>query len=229
MKSSFTIPIAIIAGGLIVAGAVYVSSYRSKVTGGNPALVRPVSASDHIFGNPAARVMIVEYSDFDCIPCKEFEVILRQVVASEAASGSVALVFRHFPLTELHPNALALAKAAECAGEAGGNEAFWRFADALFANQPVSPSGLGALAMQARIPGSGADTDGNTFATCYASESASKPLVERIMRDRQNALDMGAQGAPYTVILRSGMAPIVMNGAYSYYAVKELVNRALGK
>ena len=145
MKSTFTIPVAIILGGIIVAVAVYFSvarpAERSTSSGtGNPALVRPVGSSDHILGSPTAPVMIVEYSDFDCDYCKGFHDILHQVIASEGADGKVAWIFRQFPLTELHPNARKHAEAAECVAKVAGNDAFWKFADALFKNQPTDPS-----------------------------------------------------------------------------------------
>lgn len=220
MKPSFTIPIAIIIGGIIVALAVYVSMPKSPTTSaGNPALVRPVSASDHILGNPAAKVMIVEYSDFDCEFCKSFNETLHQIIANQGAKGDVAWVFREFPLIEIHPNALSHAKAAECIAQVAGNDAFWKFETALFTNQPINPASYGTIAKAT-------GTSGDAFATCYAS--ASSTLTARIMADRQNALDVGATGTPYSLILVAGKPPVVMAGGYSYDAVKQLVDQALG-
>ncbi|MBU6388291.1 thioredoxin domain-containing protein [Patescibacteria group bacterium] len=221
MKPSFTIPIAIAIGGIIVALAVYASTkHASTISGtGNPALVRPVGAADHIFGNPAAKVMIVEYADFDCEFCRAFNETLRQIVANVGARGEVAWTFREFPLIEIHPNALSHARAAECIAQVAGNDAFWKFADALFANQPVDPTRYGELAHGIGIP---SDSD---FATCFAN--ASTTLTARIMADRQNALDMGARGTPFSLILVTGKPPVVMDGAYSFDAVKQLVDQAL--
>ncbi|MHB8710607.1 MAG: DsbA family protein [Minisyncoccota bacterium] len=219
MKSSFTIPLAIILGGIIVAFAVYASMPKRSASG-DPALVRPVSSGDHILGNPAARVLIVEYADFDCEYCRSFNSTLRQIIATEGASGQVALVYREFPLTEIHPNALPLARAAECVAQTAGNDTFWKFADSLFANQPVDPANVGTLAATAGVSGS-------AFAACYADAKAA--VDARITVDRQNALAIGAPGAPYSLILVAGAAPIVMDGAYPYDAVKQLVDQALGK
>ncbi len=220
MKNSYTIPLAIVAGGIIVAAALYFSVPRSATSNiGNPALVRPVSVSDHILGNPAAKVMIVEYSDFDCTYCKDFNETLRQIVATEGANGQVAWVYRYFPLTEIHPNALLHARAAECVAQVAGNDAFWKFETALFDNQPVDPANYGSLAKAAGITG-------DAFASCYST--ASSTVDARIMADRQNALDMGATGTPYSVILTAGKPPVEMAGGYSYDAVKQLVDQALG-
>ena len=223
MKNPLAIPIAIIVGGIVIALSVYFSMKHTATNSGtsNPSLVRPVSSSDHILGNPAAPVFIVEYADFDCKFCKGFNDTLHQIIANEGADGKVALVFREFPLTELHPNALSHAQAAECVAQVGGNDAFWKFADSLFAHQPVDPASYGALASAAGVVGSDA------FATCFANAAAT--VDERISADRQNALDAGAHGTPYSLILVSSKQPVVMDGAYSYAAVQQLIDTALGK
>jgi len=220
MRHSFTIPIAIILGGIVVAGSVYLSLREPSTSSGNgnPSLVRPVSSDDHILGNPAAPVMIVEYSDFDCEYCKNFDDTLRQIIASEGAGGEVAWVYREFPLSEIHPNAFPNARAAECSAKVAGNDAFWKFTSALFASQPINPSDYGTVAAAAGI-------SGDAFAICYAS--ASTTLDARINADRQNAFDVGAQGTPYSLIVVNGKTPVVMDGAFSYDAVKELVDEAL--
>ncbi|MDD3531561.1 MAG: thioredoxin domain-containing protein [Candidatus Pacebacteria bacterium] len=220
MKSPYTIPFAIIAGGIIVAGAVYVSMPKIA-TGGNPALVRPVDSTDHILGNPTAKVTIIEYADFDCDYCKGFNETLHQIVANEGVAGQVAWIYREFPLVEIHQNALAHARAAECVAQVAGNDMFWKFETALFNAQPVEPANYGVLAKSIGV-------SGDAFASCYAG-AATSGINERIVKDRQNALDMGAQGTPYSVILVAGKSPIVMAGGYSYDAVKQLVDGMLDK
>lgn len=220
MKPTHVIPFAIIAGGAIVAFALYASVPKGPSNdSGNAALLRPVGASDHILGNPAAKVVIVEYSDFDCQYCKTFDETLHQVIANEGTKGEVAWTFRQFPLIEIHPNALSHAKASECAAEVGGNEAFWKFKDVLFANQPVNPSRYGELAAASGI-------SGTAFASCYANPP--QTLTDRIMADRQNAFDIGAGGTPYSIILVDGRPKAVIESAYPYEEVQRLVNEALG-
>lgn len=220
MNNKVIIPLAIIAGGVIVAGALYASVPKAPANIGDPSLVRPVGASDHILGNPVAKVMIVEYSDFDCEFCKNFHTTLHQVIANEGADGDVAWVFRQFPLIEIHPNALSHARAAECAASVAGNDTFWKFSNALFANQPADTGSYGTLAASVGI-------SGDAFATCFAS--ASTTVEARILADRRNALDMGAQGTPYSIILVAGKPPVEMAGAYSFDAVKELIDEALAQ
>jgi len=158
-----------------------------------------------------------------------FDEVLRQIIATEGATGNVALVFREFPLTEIHPNALSHAHAAECAAAITGNDAFWKFADELFANQPVDPANYGTLASEAGISSDpsrqGGQSEADAFATCYAT--ASTTLDARINADRTNALDIGANGTPYSVILVNGQPQVVIPSAYSYDAMKQLVDQAL--
>ncbi len=208
-------------GGIIVAIAVYVSMPKTPSTysgNGNPALVRPIGTDDHILGNPAAKVMIVEYADFDCEYCKGFDDTLHQIVANEGTTGNVAWVYREFPLTEIHPNAMKHAEAAECVAQVAGNYLFWKFADMLFANQPVDPSQYGTFAERLGVPGT-------AFAACFSN--ASSTVDTRILADRQNALSMGAQGTPFSLILVTGKPPVVIGGAYPYDTVKQLVDTAL--
>lgn len=224
MKSVWTIPGAILIGGVVVALAVYFSIAPPPNSGGsgkgNPTLVRPVGSTDHILGSPTAPIQIVVYSDFNCAHCNDFHNIMHEIVANEGARGNVAWVFRHFPLTELkgHEHALKHAEASECAAKVGGNDAFWKFADALYRSQPVDPSQYGVLAASVGIPG-------DAFSQCYTGSLGE--IDRRIAADRQNALDTGALGAPYSLLLKKGQPPVVMVGAYPYDAVKILIDQAL--
>jgi len=222
MKQPLTIPLAILAAGVILALATYFALAKPGAPAheGDPSLVRPVGASDHILGNPSAKVAIIEYSDFQCTYCKGFHETLSQLVANEGSGGDVAWVFREFPLAEIHPNALAYAEAAECVAKVSGNDAFWKFADELFANQPVDPNDFGSLALSA-------GAQGDSFASCYTD--ASSTVAARIQADRQNALAVGAKGTPYSLLVVAGKAPVVLEGAYSYDALKRLVDQALAR
>ena len=90
-------------------------------------LVVPVEAADHALGPEHAPVVVVEYGDFECTRCKAAAPAVKMLLDDYA--DSVRFVFRHFPLEDAHPHALAAAEAAECAGK------FWEMSDLLFANQ----------------------------------------------------------------------------------------------
>jgi protein-disulfide isomerase len=93
-------------------------------------LTVPVSAVDHVFGPGHAVVTIVEYGDFECPNCKQAVPAVKLLL--ERFAGRARLVFRHFPLEDVHPHALLAAEAAEAAG---GQGKFWPMHDLLFDNQ----------------------------------------------------------------------------------------------
>jgi protein-disulfide isomerase len=93
-------------------------------------LAVPVQAADHSLGPEHAPVIVVEYGDFECPSCKNAAPAVKMLL--ENYDQKVRFVFRHFPLEDPHPHALAAAEAAECAGEQGK---FWEMHDLLFANQ----------------------------------------------------------------------------------------------
>ena len=93
-------------------------------------LAVPVSAVDHALGASHAPVTVVEYGDFECPNCKQAAPAVRLLL--ERFPGRVRLVYRHFPLEEVHPHALHAALAAEVAA---GQGKFWPMHDMLFDNQ----------------------------------------------------------------------------------------------
>lgn len=80
---------------------------------------------DHKTSSLAGKtVRIVEYSDLDCPYCKRVHPELEAVVAN---NPDVVWIYRHFPITKLHPNASIKAEASECVAKIGGDTAFWEF------------------------------------------------------------------------------------------------------
>lgn len=94
-------------------------------------LVDDVDAErDHIRGMAGATVTLVEYADFECPFCGQAEPAIRELLAREG--DDLRYVFRHLPLSDVHPRARLAAEAAEAAGAQG---AFWEMHDLLFAHQ----------------------------------------------------------------------------------------------
>jgi len=85
---------------------------------------------DNIKGNKEAKVVIMEYSDFQCPACRSYYLVVREIM--QEYGDRVAFVYRHFPLTGIHANAEFAARAAEAAGEQGK---FWEMHDLLFEKQ----------------------------------------------------------------------------------------------
>lgn len=98
-----------------------------KVTTAYTGNIPPVTADEHIFGNQDAIVTIVEYSDFECPFCKQFQPVLKQVVTE--SNGNVRWAYRNYPL---HQHSFEKLVAAECIAKLKGNDAYWKYGDLLF-------------------------------------------------------------------------------------------------
>src|SRR5258707_15531131 len=93
-------------------------------------LAVPLTQDDHIRGNPNAPVTLLEYGDYECPFCGMTHSIVHQVM--QHFGDQLRFVFRHFPLTQIHPSAEMAAEAAEFAGAHGR---FWGMHDAIYENQ----------------------------------------------------------------------------------------------
>jgi Na+/H+ antiporter NhaA len=93
-------------------------------------LAAPVDPDrDHIRGPSESPVTIVEYGDFECPYCGQAEPVVRELLAGH---GEVRYVWRHLPLSDVHPQAQLAAEAAEAAAEQGR---FWEMHDLLLTRQ----------------------------------------------------------------------------------------------
>lgn len=95
-----------------------------------PFEMNAVHPLDHVKGDPKAKVLIVEYSDFQCPACRNYYPITREIEAE--FENKIAFVYRHFPLNNIHANAEFAARASEAAGKQGK---FWEMHDLLFEKQ----------------------------------------------------------------------------------------------
>ncbi len=96
---------------------------------GGPLAV-PVNDQDHMLGPRDAPVQLVEYGDYQCPYCGMAHPVVHELLRRRG--GSLLFVFRHFPLTNVHPYAELAAEAAEAAGAQGR---FWQVHDWLFDHQ----------------------------------------------------------------------------------------------
>ncbi|MDX6609406.1 MAG: hypothetical protein QOF85_1331 [Solirubrobacterales bacterium] len=107
-------------------------------------LARPVDPErDHLRGPTEAPVTVVEYGDFECPYCGRAEPVIRELLAD---FGDVRYVWRHLPLSDVHPHAELAAEAAEAAA---AQDAFWEMHDLLLDHQgDLTPRDLHAYAEQ---------------------------------------------------------------------------------
>ncbi len=88
---------------------------------------------DHYKGSATPEIAIIEYSDFECPFCSRIHVTLEKIVSE---NDNVAWTYRHLPLG-FHAQAMPAAIASECVAKEEGNDAFWSFADTIFADQGI--------------------------------------------------------------------------------------------
>ncbi len=119
----------VVAGSLLTIGILFGAWY---MTSAPKTVVRqdiPVRDTDYVAANKKAKVMLVEYSDFQCPACGQYHSLIKQVL--EKYKDQIGFVQRHFPLQQ-HENAIVAARAAEAAGKQGK---FYEMGDLLFTNQ----------------------------------------------------------------------------------------------
>lgn len=219
MKSPYLVPAAIIIAGFVLSLAIFFArGGASNEVVGDLAYMRPVSPEEHLLGNPDAKVKVVIYSDMDCAYCKDLQETMLQILADEAESGNVAMAYRHFPLLDIHPNAAEHAEAAECVAEQGGNTAFFRFIDQLQQGAQLDPSDYPDLVAAQGLSLS-------AFESCRQSDR----LVPKVAADFDNAIESGATGAPYIIILTEGSDPVPVSGALPYASMRKVIDAALAK
>jgi protein-disulfide isomerase len=146
-------------------------------------LVDPIGPDDHARGPAAAPATVVVYGDYQCPDTRR---ALQSVTRLEHRIGDrFRLVFRHFPLREIHPHAEAAAQLAEAAAEQGR---FWEVHDHLFAHQDaLDPDHLAAYAATIGIPSEGSEPSHLEAGHRYA---------DRVEADVQSGLRSGVGGTP---------------------------------
>lgn len=124
MSKQFWIALAAIA--VILGGIVFVTNHtqnnQSSGASGQP--------TNHTEGTSPEGVTLIEYGDYECPVCDTFYPVVKQVASKY--SDKVVFQFRNLPLTSIHPNAFAGARAAEAAGLQGK---YWQMHDMLYENQ----------------------------------------------------------------------------------------------
>ena len=191
----------------------------------NPQPAAPPSAlaihQESFRGDSRAQVALIEYADFECPYCGQFErEIYPQLSSDYIESGKVRFSYRDLPL-EMHPHAMLAARAARCAGEQGK---YWEMHDSLFAKQN--------LLRQADMPGRALELglDQAKFAECLSSD---RYMVE-INQSASEAHKMGINGTPTFFIGKIDengqmihVGKVIM-GARPYEAFKSAIDDMLG-
>jgi protein-disulfide isomerase len=138
-------------------------------------------------GEPTAAVTLVEYSDFECPVCRSLHDVLRGLLPNYA--GKVRVVFKDFPLEQLHPWARTAALAGRCAYQQNP-QAFWKMYDFIYDNQEIISAANAWTKMLEYAGRSGLDSD--AFKGCMASPEAG----EAVNASRANGQQLEVNSTP---------------------------------
>lgn len=136
-------------------------------------------------GSPEQKIVLLEFSDFQCPFCAKAHETIKQFIAGH--KDKVTLTYKHLPLTQIHPEAMPAAKAAWAAGQQGK---FWEFHDAMFTQQKQLGEPLYVATAKAL------NLDLKRFDQDRNSDAASKA----IQKDVEMAEKLGVPGTPFLLM-----------------------------
>lgn len=139
-----------------------------------------IRSANPVSGNPEAKIAVLLFIDFECPFCQKDFLTTKEL--REQFGPAARFVFKHFPLSSIHPNATSAAIAAQCAHE---QDAFWGYHDTLFQTKTLDESGLLSAAETIRL-------DMNQFAVCRTSKTAAA-IVDA---DFADGVRLGVRGTP---------------------------------
>lgn len=187
---------------------------QGKLSEEQVAKIPQVSDEDHIRGDRNAQVYLIEYSDYECPFCQRFHPTMQQVM--DEYGEEVAWVYRHFPLDQIHPRARPAALASECVAELGGEETFWAFTDAIFADQQTTLSDLAGTAASVGV-------NEGAFQTCFDSEK----YADKVENQYQGGIQAGITGTPGNLVVNQNGDAWLIPGALPFESVKAVIDEAL--
>jgi protein-disulfide isomerase len=180
-----------------------------RVTLAPPRFEVTLAATDPAVGAASAPVTVIEFSDFECPFCQRVAPTLKKI--REAYGDKVRLVWKDFPLTQIHPSAFKAGEAGHCAAEQGR---FWEFHDRLFANQQA----LGPDALKGHASSLSLDTA--KFNACLDSSKYSERVRDGIAQGTR----LGVNSTP-TIYINGRM----VSGAQPYEVIAGIIDEELSR
>lgn len=230
-------PIAIVIAGAFIAAAIYASgtgvgrSTEKKTTVNTnttvstpvPTVATPteitfadITSEDHARGAENAKITLLEYSDLECSFCRRFHPTVAQLL--EEFPNDLRVVYRHFPLEAIHPQARASANASECAAAQGK---FWEYVDYIFANTTT-----GADLVESKLLEYGRAVgiaNQAAFTTCVQEGT----YDDKVMQQAADAQAAGARGTPYSILVGPNGEKVPVNGSQPFESVKTQITNIL--
>ena len=174
---------------------------------------------DPVLGDAKAKVLIIEFGDYQCPSCRMFwREVEPRLKKDYIDTGKVKLVFRDFPIVQIHPEAMLAAMAADCSGD---QNKYWQYHDKVFREQDKGEDGLVRF-KAADLKKWAKDTglDAAAFNACLDSER----YKDEVAKDKADGDAVGIPGTPMFFI--NGQ---VVGGAQPYPVFKKIIDEELKK
>ncbi len=197
-------------------GAAPASGNEVILSDPQPFLPKVVTRPQNTMGDANARIVIVEYSDFNCGFCRRFyQETFPRLVSEYVATGKVRMSYKHYPF--LRPSSVWKAQAAECAGAQGR---FWDYHGKLFSSEVGG--GDDEASVKQALAGLAAELGLNLEAfTACLNDSA---MQQQVLSDAQEGQRLGVSGTPSFLV---NGRPLV--GAQPFEAFRALIEEELAK
>ncbi len=181
-----------------------------------PFLPKVATRPQNTMGDANARIIIVEYSDFNCGFCRRFyQDTFPRLVNEYVATGKVRMSYKHYPF--LRPSSVWKAQAAECAGAQGR---FWDYHGKLFSSEVGG--GEDEASVKQALAGLAGELGLNVeaFTTCLNDNA----IQQQVLSDAQEGQRLGVSGTPSFLV---NGRPLV--GAQPFEAFRDLIESELAK
>jgi protein-disulfide isomerase len=172
---------------------------------------------DPMLGDPNAKVLMIEFGDYQCPSCRMFWKEVEPRLKKEYIdTGKVKLVFRDFPIAQIHPEAILAAEAVDCAAD---QQQYWQYHDKVFREQYNKGDDIVRF-KAADLKKWAKDTglDPAKFDQCLDSEK----YKTEVLKDKSDGEAAGVQGTPTFFV--NGR---VMGGAQQYPEYKKVIDDLL--
>jgi len=196
---------------------------EKQLPANQPNIPLEISADDDpIIGNPDAPITIIEFSDFQCPFCAKFHMQTLPTIMDEYINkGTVKLVFRDFPIQNIHPNAVPASIAAECANEQGEFEQMYHM---LFEKQKEWSNLETAYAITAfNQYASELQLNEEKFDSCIKNVK----YIEEVQKDLNEGRTYGVTGTPGFFIGNEKIGFVELKGAQPFESFKKVIDSQL--
>lgn len=235
-NNNYTIPIAIVIAGALITWGIFsnkIPEVTPEITPENTGVTQAEKTqqenqeklskvsfekSDHILGNPEAKIKMITFSDFECPYCKTFHESMIKITDEYAKDGKVAWTMRQFPVHGEPTQIKAIA--SECAGFLGGETKFWEMSTRIFETTEtdgwISITDLPIIAVAIGL-------DEEKFNNCLNDQK----IISKVQADFQDGIDLEVKGTPFTAVVLESGETFSIPGAQPYADIKNMVEMIL--